>query len=173
MNLFWDTSALVALLFEEPHSAEAERARASTTTGHAWRWIRVEAAAAMSRRDASDERWARMEGLLASLRLIDLSPDDLDVLCRVNRTWRLRAADAGHLHCFRRAAYAMPDLQLVTFDDEMVAAARTHGLPLWQPGADSAAPPLVCEPVAGCLSGRERHPAPTRRAGRRTSGGKG
>jgi predicted nucleic acid-binding protein len=167
MNLFWDTSALVALLFREPHSAEAEQARAATTSGHAWRWIRVEASAAMSRRGAPDERWARLEELVGGLHLIDLPPADLDILCRANRTWRLRAADAGHLHCFRRAAYAMPDLQLVTFDDEMIAAARAHGLPLWQPGAESVATTLLREPGEAYPPAPGRRPAIPRRTRRR------
>jgi predicted nucleic acid-binding protein len=161
MNLFWDTSALVALLFEEPRSEEAALASAATTSGHAWRWIRVEAAAALARRGASEERWKRMEDLLAGLRFTDLAPADLDAVCRANRQWRLRAADAGHFHCFRRAAYAMPDLQLVSFDDEMLAVARASGVQIWQPpGAAGVRPSLIRE--AGAANG------PVRRRRRQT-----
>lgn len=157
MNLFWDTSALAALLFEEPRSGEAALASAATTIGHAWRWIRVEAAAALARRGASEERWKRLEDLLASLRFADLAPADLDAVCRANRTWRLRAADAGHLHCFRRAAYAMPDLQLVSFDEEMLAVARATGLQIWQPpGADGLHTSLIHEAGAAYGSPRRR-----------------
>lgn len=159
MNLFWDTSALVALIFEEPQSAEAAMARDATTTGYAWRWIRVEAAAALSRRRSTEEGWKRLADLLAGLIFMDLPTAEFDAVCLANRRWRLRASDAAHLHCFRRAAYAMPDLHLVSLDEEMLAVARASALHVWQaPGSgDVRTSPGVRETGAACgARGRPR-----------------
>ena len=51
---FWDTSALLALVFDEPHSASASEALEATTEFHAWDWLTVEAKASLTRRRASD-----------------------------------------------------------------------------------------------------------------------
>lgn len=155
MNLFWDTSAFVALLLEEVHTPAATCAWDESDSDLAWRWLRVETEAALIRRNAAPDQWKHMDELLVRVEMVDLSPVDLDPVCRANRQWRLRASDAGHLHCFRRAAYVMPDLQLVSFDEEMLAVARASGLQIWQPpGADGLHTSLIHE--AGAAYGSAR-----------------
>lgn len=61
---------------------------------------------------------------------VDLQPDQTNTLCAFNRALGLRAADAGHLFVFDRLFSELPDLELLTLDAEMAAAARRIGLPL-------------------------------------------
>ncbi len=128
MNTFWDTSAIVALLLQEPHTSAAQAAWMKSTRPWAWRWAVLETEAALSRRSAPPETWTQWATLLESLHLLDLEPDRWDTLRAFNRALRLRAADAAHLFVFERASTAIPGLQLVTFDQELTAAARRMGL---------------------------------------------
>lgn len=133
MVLFWDTSAIVALIHQEPHSAMAREASAAATCSYAWSWLTVEAEAALARRGATPAQLIELAKHLAALRFEDIPSPELAALCSRNRNWRLRAADAGHLFCFTRVASVIPDLQLVTFDDEMLAVARRLKLAVWPP----------------------------------------
>ena len=133
MILFWDTSAIVAAVQQEPHSDAARKAVAAATCSFAWAWLKVEAESALGRRGATALQWAELAKQLAALRFEHIPQEELSRLCSQNREWRLRAADAGHLFCFTRVAAVIPDVQLVTFDDEMLAVARRLALPLWSP----------------------------------------
>lgn len=133
MVLFWDTSAVLALVMQEPHSAEAMAAAAWATESYAWRWLRVEAAAGLARRRATDEHWRRLEEVLAVLWDVDIPPARFGEVAAANRAWRLRAADAGHLFCFRQLTTVFPGIQMVCFDAEIRAAADLARLPLWSP----------------------------------------
>lgn len=46
-----------------------------------------------------------------------------------NRGIGLRAADAGHLYAMEQCQAGIPQLQLITFDQEMRRAAIHRGLP--------------------------------------------
>ncbi len=128
MNTFWDTSAIVALLLQEPHTSAAQAAWAKSSRPWAWRWAVIETEAALSRRSAPPEAWTQWAALLESLHLLDLEPDRWDTLRAFNRALRLRAADAAHLFVFERASTAIPGLRLITFDQELTDAARRMGL---------------------------------------------
>lgn len=128
MDTFWDTSAVVALLLQEPNTASAQSAWSHTTQPWAWRWMVLETEAALSRRKAPPMAWTQFAALLESVRLLDLEPERWDSLRAFNRALRLRAADAAHLFVCERANTVIPDLHLVSFDDEQVAAARGLGL---------------------------------------------
>jgi predicted nucleic acid-binding protein len=131
MTLFWDTSAILPLVFREPHSQSAHLASQAATASYAWRWLSVEAAAGLSRRRATHAQQETLRDILAALRFVDLPSAKYDDLTAQNRDWRLRAADAGHLYCFRQVLFALPDVQLVCFDAEIHTAARAASLPLW------------------------------------------
>lgn len=131
MRIFWDTSAIVANIFVEPHSREAEMILARHTLAHAWSWLRVEAHAALARRQATPEQWRKLGNLLEAVAWTDLGETVHDDLCEFNASLRLRASDAAHLFCFSLLVPHLPDLVLVSFDDEMRRAARRLRLPVW------------------------------------------
>jgi hypothetical protein len=133
MMLFWDTSAILAGVFLEAQSPLAREAAAATSCGYAWDWLKVEAECALARRRATSAQWAALAALLGPFRFDHVTDRDQAAIGERNRNWRLRAADAGHLFCFTRVAAVIPDLQLVTFDDEMLAVARRLQLAVWPP----------------------------------------
>lgn len=132
MRLFWDTSAIVPLIFQEPHTASALRARAATHQAFAWNWMRVEAEAALLRRKVRPAEWKNLEKLFSVFIWLDLDSGDLSSLCRFNKPLGLRAMDSGHLFVFSKAHSADEALSLVTFDQEMRGAAEKRGFPVWK-----------------------------------------
>lgn len=129
MELFFDTSAIVPLILVEPHSESALEAWQRAERVWAWRWLSVEAEAALGRRRAHPEAWAQWRSLAASINWLDLDPEAWDQLRSFNRPLRLRAADAGHLFIFDRAISVIPEMVLVNFDRELAEAADLLGLP--------------------------------------------
>ena len=131
MHLFWDTSAVIPLVFQEPYTARAHRAHKDGQRALAWSWMRVEAEAALLRRRAGAEHWQELNKLLSAFIWLEMSPAEESVLCLFNRPLRLRASDAGHLYVFSKATAAISGIQLVTFNQEIQLAAATCSLPLW------------------------------------------
>ena len=129
MHLFLDTSAVIPLLLQGPHTSGALNAIAQADRLFAWRWMQVEAEAALTRRRASPAAWSEWRQLASTLHWLELSESSLPALCAFNRPLRLRAADAGHLFVLDRAITVVPELHLVTFDNEMQAAAYTCDAP--------------------------------------------
>lgn len=72
-----------------------------------------------------------MEGYFLRFQWVSVVSADHAAVRRLNDRHRLRAADAGHLYCLSWIARVLPDIRLVGFDDEVVAAARTEGLNVW------------------------------------------
>jgi predicted nucleic acid-binding protein len=138
MMTFWDTSAVLSLVFVEPRTQDAITARSLSDTQYAWRWMAVEAQAGLARRHARPSDWGNLERILDAILYVDLSPDHMDKLGRANREWRLRASDAGHLYCFQQISFVLPDIRLVSSDAELIAAAATMGLFLWTPPTGGA-----------------------------------
>jgi len=129
MDLFFDTSAIVPLLLEEPRSPDALSALAKAERLFAWRWLQVETEAALARRRATPPAWSEWRRLASSIHWLELSESSFPAVCAFNRALRLRAADAGHLFVFDRALSVVPGLHLVSHDREMVDAAGHLGLP--------------------------------------------
>lgn len=139
MTLYWDTSALLSLVFLESSSASARGAWASSDSDLAWRWLVAEATAGAVRRRATPGQWSMLEELLADIRFVDLEGDGIVGLCAMNRDWGLRAADAGHVYVFKTMADFTPDLKMVCFDREMRGVVKRMGLPLWgEKGGEAA-----------------------------------
>jgi predicted nucleic acid-binding protein len=130
MKLFCDTSAVVPLVLREAATDTLWQVKQQATELWAWGWLRIELEAALARRRANSQAWISWSRLAPELCWVDLQTDQHDTLCAFNRGLALRAADAGHLFVFDRLLAEMPDLELLTLDAEMAAAARRLGLPL-------------------------------------------
>lgn len=131
MKAYWDASALLALIFDEPHTEAAVKARSVTAEIFAWSWLGVELAAGCARRRANARQRATADHFLARAFWHELLPSDYSAVAARNETWRLRAADAGHLFAFQRLARVDPMITLVCFDRELTAAARAEKLRVW------------------------------------------
>lgn len=130
MRLFFDTSAVIPLLLQEHHSALSVQLWANTTEAWCWRWLTMEADAALTRQDADTETWQRWRSLEAHFSVVDFGADQNAALRSYNRNLGLRAMDAGHLFVFDRMLSALHDLYLVSLDREMVEAAHALRLPV-------------------------------------------
>lgn len=128
MELFFDTSAVVPLLLEEPYSQRALESWGKATRAWAWRWLQVETEAALSRRRAGARAWHQWRLVSSALTWLDLEISVWPQLCAFNRPLGLRAADAGHLFIYSGATRVVPELRLVCFDKELNDAAKTLGL---------------------------------------------
>lgn len=131
MNAFFDTSALVPLVIKEPHTASAQEAWRSASARLGWQWVQVEAEAALLRRSASPKAWAAWRTIESAVDWIEPDSGWLSSLRSFNRGLKLRAADAGHLYVMERCLDAVPDLQLIAFDEEMKQAASARGIAVW------------------------------------------
>lgn len=123
---FWDTSALVSLLFKERHTASASRAMEAGGLYLAWEWIQVEAYSALSRRGATPADFRFLASLLTLFQFLSLDGGDYPDIQAILHKHKLRSADAGHLFCLRKAKKFKPDLLFVCFDEELARAAGTE-----------------------------------------------
>ena len=130
MDGFWDTSAVVPLIFREIHSPRAEAAFRQAESFFAWDWMQMETEAALARRQARDRDWKSWADLRGLFQWIHLPPGEWPEIQKLNRSWRLRAADAAHLYAFQRVSALLPHLRLVTFDEEQRALALKKGFRL-------------------------------------------
>ena len=128
MNCFWDTSAVLALIFQEPHTARAQKAAAETTVAYAWWWLEVEAWSGVVRRGGNAEQKAACRKALSGMAWMNFPRTRTEDLLKLNAKHGLRAADAGHLFCFKEMSRVVEGLVLVSFDREMVKAAKREGL---------------------------------------------
>lgn len=130
MQSFFDTSAIVPLLIQEPHSGAALEIWQKTKISWAWAWLKVEAEAALVRRQASSASWRDWRTMEEQIRWLDQPTDFPAQVSQFNRVLGLRAADAGHLLIFEKAVGVIPELTLATFDREMEEAAKKLCLPV-------------------------------------------
>ena len=135
---FWDASALVPLLAEEPATLFAQRLYGEQPA-LVWWASPVECAAAIARLERegsltaaqSAESFGRLDALRASW--IEIEPGDelREVARRMLRVHPLRAADALQLAAAWLGAERRPaSLPLVTLDERLRAAAAREGFPL-------------------------------------------
>lgn len=127
-RLYFDSSAVFPILLEEVHSASAIQAIESAEICFAWEWMQVEVDAALMRRKADAMTLRSWHKFLGRFNLLRLPEDAMREVCQFNRSTGLRAADAGHLFLFEQAAMEIRDLELVSFDREMLDAAEMLGL---------------------------------------------
>lgn len=150
---FWDTSALVPLLVDEP-ATQAVRILygADPIVLVAWTTA-IECASAIARaeRDALlpaahiTDAFARLDELQRVWREVEPSGELRDLARRLLRVHRLRAADAVQLAAATLASeHRPPSLTVVTLDERLEAAARREGFVVVMPGRDhepTEAPP--------------------------------
>jgi hypothetical protein len=145
MNLFWDSSAVLALVLDEPRSPDARAAWDQSDADYAWRWLAAETSAGLARRRANNSQWKALDEILGAFHFSDPESNAVDAIRQANRRWALRAADAGHLHCFQQVSFVLPEIELVCFDDEIITAAKGLGLRVWTAGANNVPPRRVRE----------------------------
>lgn len=135
---FWDTSALVPLLAEEPTTLAVQRAYGEQPAIVWWATV-VECGSAIARLERDHaftatqaaESFARLDALRASW--IEIEPGDevRDVARRMLRVHPLRAADSLHLAAAFLAAERRPaSLSFVSLDERLRQAAAREGFPL-------------------------------------------
>lgn len=136
---FWDTSALVPLLVDEPTSEGARAALVDDPNIVVWWSATVECVSAVGRRErvepASGAQAARAYSTLQRLagEWTEMPPTEQlrDDARRLVRVHDLRAADAFQLAAARIAADGDPDsLPFVTLDDRLALAASREGFPI-------------------------------------------
>ena len=132
METFWDTSALLALLFEEVHSGRAKAANDRTDSHLAWRWIEVEARLGLGRRGADAIQLEFLDRWLSNVEYTVFPDTDYPAIIELGLRHKLRAADAGHLHALLQVRRLFPKIVFVCFDDALAAAAKAEGAAVWE-----------------------------------------
>ncbi len=135
---FWDTSAIVPLLAQEPVTAAAARLYAEQAAIVWWATV-VECGSAIARMEREGRltggqaatSFARLDALRASWVEIEAGDEVRDVARRMLRVHPLRAADALQLAAAWLGSERRPNtLPFVTLDDRLEAAALREGFPL-------------------------------------------
>ena len=130
MKCFWDSSAVIPLVLEEPRSERVLEIWKKSDCDWAWDWMMIEAEAALSRRGSSPEVWREWVDIHQQFQTVELDALRLPALRIMNRSLKLRAADAGHVFVFDRLLESIPDLTMVTFDREMLESLDQLALPI-------------------------------------------
>jgi uncharacterized protein len=139
---FWDASAVVPLLVREAATQPTMSLASGDPTMLVWWGTEVECVSAIARveRDAALEPAGVTEALDRLRRLadgwheVDASEGVREAAIRFLRVHALRAADALQLAAaFVAAERRPPQLELVTLDDRLAAAARKEGFVVVQP----------------------------------------
>ncbi|GAC1451954.1 MAG: hypothetical protein PVSMB8_11220 [Vulcanimicrobiaceae bacterium] len=130
---YWDTSAIVSVLFSDEHSASATTfARAKGThVMSSLAWSEAHAVIARIERERIcakmliDAARAAFEG--GPWRRLHLDPDWASVV-RLARAWPLRGADLWHLATAKNLQMEIPEIAFLSYDNHLLAAARGEGL---------------------------------------------
>ncbi|MEW6223667.1 MAG: type II toxin-antitoxin system VapC family toxin [Chloroflexota bacterium] len=142
MVRFWDTSAIVPLLVDEPMSRAIGEAYERDPVVVVWWATSVECTSAIARRERDGllasgpaaGALARLSAQVDAWEEIEPSPRVRSTAERVCRTHPLRAADAFQLAAAIVAADGDPGtLPFVTLDERLADAARREGFPIVQP----------------------------------------
>lgn len=138
MVIFWDTSAIVPLLLDEPLS-ETSRTIAQEAPILVWWGTSTECLSALARREregslaqpALEAARQRLDLLQQSWSEILATEDVRQYAARVLLRHPLRAADALQLGAALRWANGLPqDHRFLTFDSRLAEAARKEGFRL-------------------------------------------
>lgn len=131
--LYWDSSAVLSVLFQDAHSRRAAAAvrKPAVHLLSTLAWAEVHAVIARIERehaladilvDAARESLDRGPWRRASI-----SPE-WDVVRDLAARWELRGADLWHLSAAKTLRAELPELQLLTFDTRLGRAARGERL---------------------------------------------
>jgi predicted nucleic acid-binding protein len=132
---YWDSSALVPLLLDQPLTERARALYGQDSELVVWWGSPIECASAISRLHregqltAAEEAQAR--ALLLSLKAswFEVQPGDVlrEQALRILRVHPLRAAEALQLAAAIEWAGSPPDGDFISFDDRLAAAAQREG----------------------------------------------
>lgn len=132
---FWDSSALVPLILDQPQTVAARRLIEQDPELVVWWGSAIECASAIARLRREDRLTAKAEqearALLDALRAswFEIEPGDAirEQALRLLRLHPLRASDALQLAAAVEWAGSPPVGEFVTFDDRLGEAARREG----------------------------------------------
>ena len=131
--LYWDTSAVLSVLFEDKHtpSATEELTDSRVHLMSSLAWSEAHAVMGRLRRDgAQTEAW-----LAAALDMLGHGPwqritafPDWEIVRVMASRWPLRGADLWHLAMSKTLQRDLPELRMVTYDAALSRAAEHEGL---------------------------------------------
>ncbi len=132
---FWDASALVPLVLEQPLSERSRRLHAADPELVAWWGSSIECASAIARLHregrltAAEESQARSLLGLLSASWFEVQPGGLvrSQALRLLRLHPLRAVDALQLAAAIEWAGSPPEAEFVSFDERLSSAAEREG----------------------------------------------
>ena len=139
---FWDASAIVPLLINEPATKALQALAAKDVAMLVWWATEVECASALARLEregalddsATAKAFGRLQQLATAWHEVDLSDAVREAAIRFLRVHSLRSADALQLAAaFVAAERRPPTLEVVTLDDRLAVAARKEGFVLVEP----------------------------------------
>ena len=128
---YLDASAIVKLVVAEAHTADVERDAATRAALLSSRLSATEVRRA-ARRQPNRRVLQQVEEVMESFVLLEVTAAILKRAATIDPT-ELRTLDAIHLATALSLGFA--DLDFVTYDTRLAAAARTHGLRVVGPGA--------------------------------------
>jgi hypothetical protein len=142
---FWDSSAVVPLLVEEPSTVPATAAYGSDAEILVWWATEVECVSALARLERAGslsavgmgEALDRLLALAAAWSVVDPTDRVRQLATRHLRVHPLRAADALQLAAASVGCEDVPaSLGFVTLDDQLATAARREGFAVLEPRTD-------------------------------------
>ena len=92
----------------------------------AWDWLTLETESALSRRKARNSQWEKWSEISKLFQWVHLPQNEWADIRKQNRDWMLRATHAAHLYAFSRISRILPEVRLVTFDEEQRALATKN-----------------------------------------------
>ena len=125
-----DSSALVKLVVPEPETSALEADLAHREGLVASQLAALECRRAI-RRVASKRAFAAVDDMLEAVLLMNITPAVLQTAARLDPPL-LRSLDA--IHVATALATHDPDLEVITYDDRLAAAAAANGLRVVRPG---------------------------------------
>ncbi len=128
---YWDTSALIGIVFQESHTPAALKARDEGKRWLGWDWMQIEAHAAVARRGGKSADFKSLRLLLDQFEFLSFGRGEYPDLMKILGKHRLRSAGAGHLFCLLKAKKLVRDLAFVCFDAELNRAAEAEGVRLF------------------------------------------
>ncbi len=132
MTTFWDTSAILPLVYKEVHTPAAQTAADRAGPHFAWEWLRVEARLAIARRGNQPDRVRRLGEWFESADWQELGSEKLADVIDLGVRHRLRAANAGHLFTLLQTRRLFAEIVFVCFDEDLAAAAKAEGVTVWE-----------------------------------------
>ena len=131
--IYWDTSAVLSMLFADDHSVSAGRTvrKPGLHFLSTLAWAETQAAIARLQR----ERAATAALLDAARDTLQMGPwrrlhiaPKWDLVEMLATDWPLRGADLWHLAAAKTLREELPELTLLSFDSRLAAAAKGEGL---------------------------------------------